>query len=313
MTDLPDAPFTRAQGLQAGVSRRALEGPRFRRLHRNVYCSATLTLTFEQEVEAARLALPGDARTTGITRIRQLGLDYGSSEPLHFVRAGDLHRQVRTVYLHRTVLMPPCDDTGVTPAAAFLDYCARARVIDAIKVGDWLLHHERMTVPEVTDLAQRQPWRAGASEAVWVLAHCHPGARSLKESELRAILVFAGLPVPGVNQPITPDDPDSYIVDLWYREQGVGVEYEGEHHQNDRQQYGIDIERYADFRRLDARYVQVTNEKLATPRRVVGQVFRELLARGYDGDPPRFDVTWPFLFRRVRDVPGIRRTRGRAA
>ena len=41
--------------------------------------------------------------------------------------------------------MPPTDDVGVTLAAAFIFDCAKARVIDAIKVGDWLLHHEHMT------------------------------------------------------------------------------------------------------------------------------------------------------------------------
>ena len=45
-----------------------------------------------------------------------------------------LHRQPATctstlddVFLHRTEVLPPLDDVGVTPAAAFMQYCATAR------------------------------------------------------------------------------------------------------------------------------------------------------------------------------------------
>ena len=66
--------------------------------------------------------------------------------------------------------MPPADEVGVTPAAAFVAYCRRARVVDAIQVGDWLLHRGHMTRRRsCVDLALAQPWRDGADEALWVL------------------------------------------------------------------------------------------------------------------------------------------------
>ena len=54
----------------------------------------------------------------------------------------------------------------MTPEAAYLAYCARARVIDAIKVGDWLLHNEHMALQRLTDLASADTWRDGAKEAL---------------------------------------------------------------------------------------------------------------------------------------------------
>ena len=88
--------------------------------------------------------LPGEAQLTGITRLQQLGLDYGPRRPFRFVVDRDLHRAVDGVFLHRTKEMPPLDDIGVCVEAAFMSYCSLCRVIDAIKVGDWLLHQRHM-------------------------------------------------------------------------------------------------------------------------------------------------------------------------
>ncbi len=49
------------------------------------------------------VALPDSARTTGITRLQEVGLDYGPPSPLHFVVAGDHHRAMPGIFLHRTM------------------------------------------------------------------------------------------------------------------------------------------------------------------------------------------------------------------
>jgi hypothetical protein len=124
------------------VSRDVLEGVQFRRLHEAVYVHRDHGMTWADHVEAARLALPAGARTTGATRLRQLGLDVGSTFPLHFVVEGDHHLVLDGVFLHRTVKMPPCDDVGTTVEAAFVAFCAEARLIDAIGLGSYLLHKQ---------------------------------------------------------------------------------------------------------------------------------------------------------------------------
>ena len=260
-------------------------------------------------VRAAVLALPADAHLTGITRLQQLGLDYGPRRPIRLVVARDHHLALEGVFLHRTKRLPPTDGVGVTVPAAFLAYCARARVIDAIKVGDWLVHHGHMTCADVRALGLSALWRDGAPEAVWVLDHLEGRSRSLKESETRAVLAFAGLPEPEVNVAVDVREDVEVIGDLVYRDQGLVVEYEGAHHQEDRAQYNADLDRYALLRAANVPYVQVTKERLAYPKTLCGEVYRALLSLGYDGPPPVFGEQWRTLFLSVAVAVGPRRDR----
>ena len=141
--ELRTGPFTRARALSLGVTPQMLRGQRFVRLYDGVWRHRDHAMTAADRLEAARLALPADAHLTGVTRLQALGLDVGPRLPMRFVIARDHHVHLKDVFLHRTVRMPPLDDVGVAPVAAYVAYCARARVIDAITVGDWLLHHGR--------------------------------------------------------------------------------------------------------------------------------------------------------------------------
>ena len=110
-----------------------------------------------------------------------------------------------------------------------------------------------------------------------------------------------------VNQPLDPTGELPYIPDLYYREYDVAVEYEGAQHQQEREVYENDIDRYADLRRSGSRYVQVTKEKLSRPRMLVGSVYRELLAAGYDGPPPELGADWRRLFQRITEMSDLPR------
>ncbi|MEP9363122.1 hypothetical protein ABLE68_09175 [Nocardioides sp. CN2-186] len=306
---LHTGPFTRADAARAGVSSRMLQGRRFVRIHQGVWRVADHDMTEDDWITAARLALPDDAHLTGITRLRQLGLDFGPRRPIRFVVQGDLHLDLDDVFLHRTKRLPPTDEVGVTVAAAYLSYCAHARVIDAIKVGDWLLRRGHTDVDEIRALALSALWRHGADEAIWILDHLDGGSRSLMESELRPILTFAGLTTPEVNAEVPVGEDVTLIGDLVYRAWRTVVEYEGSHHQEDRQQYAKDLDRYALFRAADQQYVQVTKERIAQPKILVGEVYRTLLRGGYDGPPPSFATQWELLFRSVSVAVGSRRDR----
>lgn len=304
-------PFTRAEALATGVSKKMLEGTRFVAVYRGVWRHRDHAMTDDDWVAAARLALPPYAHLTGLSRIQLLGLAFGPRLPVRFVVEGDLHLAFENVFLHRTRRLAPTDDVGVTPAAAFIAYCARARVIDAIKVGDWLVHHDHTTIAEIRDLALSALWRDGADEAIWILEHLDPRSRSLKESEVRAVLAFAGLPTPACNVVIPVDDDVTIIGDLWYAEWRVLIEYEGGQHQEERAVYLSDLDRYEVLRAARIRYVQVTKERLARARTLVGIVYRELVAGGYDGPAPEVGPSWRLLFGRVSAAVGPRRDRER--
>ncbi len=305
--ELLHGPFTRAQSRAAGVTHQMLRGKRFVRIYDGVWRHRDHEMTYEDWIEAATLALPWDARVTGITRLQQLGLDFGPRFPLRFVVARDLHLELELVFLHRTARMPPLDDVGVCVVAAYVAYCSRARVIDAIKVGDWLLRHGHLEWDQLHAFSLEQRWRAGADEALWVLGHLDGDSWSLKESEVRAVLEFAGLEAPEVNTGAGGPADDTRIGDLVYRRWGLVVEYEGEHHQLDRRQFVKDIDRYASMRRDSVPYVQVTKEKLERPRRMVGEVYAALVALGYDGPPPEFGERWKQLFMRLSDIVAAER------
>jgi hypothetical protein len=300
-------PIPRDQALEMGVTRDVLEGVQFRRLHQGVYVHRDHPMTWSDHVEAARLALPPSARTTGATRLRQLGLKVGPPFPLHFVVAGDLHLTLDGVFLHRTVKMPPHDEDGVSAEAAFIAFCAEARLIDAIKAGSVLLNKTAMDRRLLERMLAEEPWRRGAAEASYVLPFLEGDCRSLPESELFAYVLFAELPVPAVNQVIELSDGAAVTPDLWFAGHGLAVEYEGEHHQDDRAQYNADIDRYAAYRRSGVPYEQVTKERLRSPKATVRLVHRALVDRGYEGPPPDFDGAWPTLFMALREL--VRRAR----
>jgi hypothetical protein len=255
---------------------------------------------------AAALALPPTAHLTGISRLQAAGLDYGPRLPVRYVVQGELHLAFEHVFLHRTKLLPPVDQVGVTIEAAFVAYCAAARVIDGIKVGDWLLHRDLLDLGATARLAESQLWRPGSNEALWLLDHLDPRCRSLKESETKAVLRFAGLPDPEVNTSMDVGTDATVIGDLVYRDYGMLVEYEGMQHQEDRAQYRRDLDRYEVLRDHSHRYVQITHEHLASPRIAVGRVYRALLKAGYDGPPPTFGDQWRLLFLPVTAAVGPR-------
>lgn len=308
---VPDAlrhrPFHVREALQLGVSERRLRGNSWKRLFPRVWVHADHVMTQLDWIVAASLAMPERAQLSHITRIQALGLDLGPTRPLRFTVAGDLHLALDDIFLHRTEVLPPLDDGGVTPAAAFLQYCADARMIDAIKVGDWLLNRRHMPVLEVAELVRRDHWRPGAHHVRRVLPHLDPGARSLKESETRAVLVFSGLPKPEVNKNVRNARGELLgCGDLVYLLWNLLVEYEGRQHLTELSQWNTDIERYRDFRDEGWRYVQVTNEKLDTPRKLVAEVYGQLVRGGYDGPAPMFGARWSSLFESIAARPGRR-------
>jgi len=296
-------PFTTREAKAAGVSPTVLGGPQFTRIHRGVHIVRGTELDLTQRIAAARLALPVDAHLSHISRIQQLGLNIGMPHPLHFTVARDLHVTPRGVFLHRTKVLPPLTEGGVSPAAAFLSVAYSRTLLDVIVVGDWLLNHELMSTEEVAHLAHRDAWRPGAAQAIYALPNLTGRAASPQETRSRCYLVFAGLPEPLVNVPLT-DDPNSPILDLFCPEWMLAWEYEGGHHFRDAAQIKRDTWRYALVREHLVEYMQIYDAVLTNPRAFVIRSFQLLTSRGYAGPPPDFGARWNSLGQRIpRNLP----------
>jgi hypothetical protein len=296
---LSHGPFRQSDGLAHGLTVHMLNGPTWRRLLPRVWVLAEHEMSDLDWIAAASLSMPDRAQLSHVSRIQALGLDVGTVLPVHFTVAGDLHIDLPDNFLHRTEVLPPTDDVGVTPAAAFIQYCADARLIDAVKVGDWLVHRRHMTTLEVTELARRELWRPGARQALRVARHLDGASRSLKESEVRVLMVFSGLPVPEMNVSLVIDDELIGIVDLLVRCVMLALEYEGRQHAESIQQFNRDITRYGAFRRHGIEYLQITEEMLTRPKGTMLRIHSRLVGLGYGGPAPVFADRWNSLFQRI--------------
>ncbi len=280
-----------------------LGGAQWRRLHPRVWVHRDHEMTHLDTIAAAAMSMPGRAHLSHESLLQALGLDVGSHLPVHFTVAGDLHIATDDIFLHRTVVLPPTDARGVTPASAFIQYCATATVIDAVIAGDWLLHRDHMSLVEVAELAARDTWRPGALSARRVLRDLDARSASPQESRLRMVLAYSGLPSPQVNADIEHGGRRIAIVDLLYARWRLVVEYEGRQHALDRRQFGRDIVRYSDLRGADYEYIQVTFEMLEQPRAVVMTIHQALVRRGYDGRSPVFGDRFNSLFEPIPVQP----------
>lgn len=289
-------PFHRAEALAAGISRSVIQGPQFRRVHESVYCHVAHQPSFTDRLEAARLTLPPDALTTGITRRQEMGIDFGPRAPLHFVIQGDRHLAIDGIFLHRTVKLPLNDGRSAPDEAAFVAYCAEARLIDAIKVGCELLRLARLDLGLLDEMLAEERWRRGARETAYVLPLLSGRCRSMPEAELLAYVVCSGLGHPEVNPSVELAAGVVVTPDLWFVLFLLAVEYEGSQHQEDRDQYNADIDRYATYRRHGVAYELVTKERMRTPKTLMRALHVALVGRGYDGPPPDFGPAWEALF-----------------
>jgi hypothetical protein len=305
---LKDRTFSLDEARAAGLTSRMLEHERFEQVYPRVYRLKHVEVSPAERIAAARRNLPDDVRTTHVTRLREIGYEHGDLEPLHFVVPRDLHLAVEGILLHRTVLMPPDDGRGVCAEAVFVSLAATERTIDLIKIGDWLIGQGHMSPESLGQFLATSRWRPGAVEAAWVLPQLDGAARSPKESETRAVLVFSGLPAPEVNAEVRDAEGELVAIgDLVYRRWKLLIEYEGRQHALDVAQFARDIDRYGGLRGIGWEYHQVTNERLARPKAMILRIHAVLVARGYDGPAPEFGARWTTLFapvtRAVRTPP----------
>lgn len=298
-----------------------LQHDRFEELLPSVYRVAGTPLSPRQWVEAGRLSLPADARASHHTRLLDEGLEIGPLFPLHFTIARDHHLAARSdrLFLHRTVSMPTGDDRGVSLPAAVVGTAATRRLLDVVAVIDWLAHRKLLKIGSLRFMIDVESWRPGAEETDRALRLIDPRARSIPESEVRALLVAAGLPRPEVNADVHADDGTFLACgDLVYRWLKLLLEYEGRQHALDTAQFQRDIHRYGGLRREAWAYAQITAEMKSQPVALVRFVHGLMVDRGFDGPAPHFGDVWsrllaapaPYRHRRSVDSQPFRARNG---
>lgn len=275
-----------------------LRGQEFQRLQRGVYLASREAPALNDVVGAALLLLPADAVAISVTGLRLYGVDVGNLLPLRFASRHP-HQVRRSGVVVCRVSDLPARRRGrphlATPEHCFLTAAQTLNVLELVIAGDWLVRLE-LTSPArllaATEVTRARGARAARRSAELVRERVD----SPRESTLRICLVLAGLPTPQCNLTLGTEDYPIGRVDLVYEEFKVILEYEGDQHRIDRQQWNIDIDRTEEVTAEGYLVIRITAQRMMRPRQMFGKVFTALRQRGYPGPEPFFDTEWCDLF-----------------
>ncbi len=285
--DLAGRPFTVAEALERGVSRKVLRGQRLRAPFRGVRVPVLLPDDLPTRCAAAQLILPGDARFSHTTAALLHGLPLPSRAvhgPLHVTSAACAAR-IAGVVAHRAPGTPAHvwrHGLAVsTPSCTWAELAELFDVDDLVVAGDHLLHQGLAARPALADVGARSG-RRGVRRLQQALPLLDGGSDSPMETRLRLLLVRAGLPVPCVGRDVVEDGAWLARPDLSYPLQRIAIEYEGDHHRTDRRQWKRDKGRRRLLEDHGWLVIEVVDDDVyKTPDLTVGRVRAALTARTY--------------------------------
>ena len=288
-------PFQTADALALGLSWKTLQGSRFRRLAKGVYVAATTADSHRIRVRAVMVALPPGTIATGVTGLQLFGVDLGPQLPITFATTHPRQVRRRDVKVIRLKELPAHRDGVAGPEHCLLVAASALNLLDLVTAGDSLLRLRRTTLVRLQSAVQMHSGR-GIVAARAAVRLVRERVDSPRETWLRLCLVLAGLPLPECNLIIGDDQGPIGRVDLVYVAYKLIIEYEGDQHRTDRNQWNRDIDRHEDFAREHWTLIRVTSERTRWPRQIVRSVYRALRSNGYDGPAPEFGELWISLF-----------------
>lgn len=286
---LSDA-FTYAEGLAAGLTPAELRGTAWAKPFRGVRAFSTPTTVVELAEQYAAKMRPGQFfshTTAALLHGMWLPLAVEGRMEVHVaVRCGQRQPRGRGVRGHLLVDRPGLVTQvhGMPVAGAAETWCQLAAVLgldDLVVAGESLLAKGR---PDRLPLgALMRAVRAGDRPHQSLLNRALPelraGVRSPKETELRRLLVAAGLPEPLINEDVF-DEVGRWIAecDLVYPQWRIVLEYEGEQHFTDPAVLRKDVRRYELLQALGWRVIRITKDDLAHRRDEIPQRVRAAIA-----------------------------------
>lgn len=291
-SELHGRAFTVAEASTFGITSRMLQGRRFTRIYDGVYRTAQTPMSFDLAVRAALRVLPDDAALSHVSCLRWLGYDDVPEVPVHFSTSGRLHVERPGLVVHRRQgRLSPTLVRGVPilgPDRTFVDVATQLRERQLLRVGDWLVrygHTDRSTLCEYA----RDSHLDGVQRARRIAALVRSRVDSPRESDVRWILMDAGLPVPEPNAPIVDEHGVRLAKgDLTYVGFKVIVEHDGWVHERDARQRQRDHLRRERLEAEGWRVIVITVEDFTNERAIAWRVYDALTKRGYRGARPRF-------------------------
>ncbi|WP_439693688.1 endonuclease domain-containing protein [Curtobacterium sp. SP.BCo] len=169
-----------------------------------------------------------------------------------------------------------------TLAALWIDCGALLTVDQLVVLGDAVVseHRCRTTIDDLRRALVRAGARAGVRRLRAALELVRVGAGSPQETRARLAIVRAGLPEPELQVEIH-DDAGWFVarVDMAYPRQRIVIEYEGDHHRTDAEQWASDLRRHREVERLGWALVRWSRSDLGRHRSGALDHLRSLLER----------------------------------
>jgi len=288
-------PFLGTEALARGtVTRRTLLS-QYDPVYRNVYLPKGIQLTPATRAVAAWLWSGRQATVAGLSAAALYGTQWIDAR-----RPAELYRRngkpVDGIVIHRDELID--DETQLvsgipttTPGRTAFDLGRRGRRTEALIAVDALANATRLRPPDVVPLLERHRGARGLVQLREVIDLMDCGAESPQETRTRLLLIDAGLPRPTTQIIVYGNFAGKKYakVDMGYEDFQVGVEYDGEQHWTNPQQYAYDIDRHAELLARGWVIIRVSAEILRyRPDVIVVRVCAALQAAGAE---------WPVIAR----------------
>jgi hypothetical protein len=217
--ELTHGPFTLADARRVGLTRWHLQSSGWRRIRPGTYVWNGLADNPTLKLEALRARRPASAAFSGRAAAWLHGLDAILFEPITMACFEDCDVVVRSGF--RATSLP----------RTIFDLSSRLSLVEAVVIADQALHLRLATRAELSGWINGRGGRKGVRKARRVIEFAAVGAESPMESRLRMLLVLNGLPPPELQVSIRDEEGVPLgRPDLYYREQRLGIEYDGETH-----------------------------------------------------------------------------------
>ena len=298
MHNIPDqlrtGPITARDAARLGVSQRVLSR-RFRQILPQVYLHPDLPVSIQALARAALMTAPPNTAVAGVTALQLYGIEVGDRLPIRLVSTHLHPVRRRDLRVSRVRTLPPTERDVCVPSHALLQASGELSLLESVAAGDSLVRRG-LVRPSTLTVVAAELTGPGSCRARRVAELVRDEVDSPEETRLRLSLVLAGLPEPTANPRIGRSG--SGRRDLVLRDYKLILEYEGDHHRVDEDQWNTDIRRHEGATLEGWLVLRVTKDRIRRPRTLVRSVYQRLVERGYRGPEPDFSDEWRALFDR---------------
>ena len=247
-------------------------------------------LGFMTHVRAVLAAYAGTpVALHGPTALQVLGVELPETledwQTCHLAVPPDAYRPARHgVVAHRSERFGIWKHVSGLPVQHPVDHwvqLAGAAMDELVEVGDGLMRRQNplLTPAQVRRRLDELAGVAGVVAVRRAMRWVVPGTDALYETRTRMIMLRAGLPMPEVNLPVhVRSTGRTYHLDMGYKAERVGVEFDGRVHDGARQR-AIDAARRLDLQTEGWFLVTVTASQLANPTQFLGPIEQALAMR----------------------------------